>query len=248
MMELFSHICQFCCTVTNKDNLRILDPSNDQFLTTFFRDRDKNGGLVICSPCQAKLDNFKLFWLQFKTNSNLLNVFRSKQILQQQVKTEVKAEENKNKVLENFDNEIRQRLGTLTPLDFSLNGKSKRRESLDDRDVVPDTTHEAYDTHDAPHDDLDTENYPEPKSRLSLSLLLSGSEKGSGSDERRRQRNREASRRYRERARSNPELLRRMREQQNARQKKYYARLRQRKQSSTSSLADNEAEAEVYQS
>ena len=59
---------------------------------------------------------------------------------------------------------------------------------------------------------------------------------GSGSDERRRQRNREASRRYRERARSNPELLRRMREQQNARQKKYYARLRQRKQSSTSSL------------
>ena len=80
---------------------------------------------MICSPCQAKLDNFKLFWLQFKTNSNLLNVFRSKQILQQQVKTEVKAEENKNKVLDNFDNEIRQRLGTLTPLDFSLNGKSK---------------------------------------------------------------------------------------------------------------------------
>merc|ERR1719300_1321880 len=164
-MELFSHICQFCCTVTNKDNLRILDPSNDQFLTAFFRDRGKNGGLVICSPCQAKLDNFKLFWLQFKTNSNLLNVFRSKQILKQQVKTEVKAEENKNKVLDNFDNEIRQRLGTLTPLDFSLNGKSKRRKSLDDRDVVPDTTHNIHD--DAPHDDLDIENSPEPKSRLS---------------------------------------------------------------------------------
>ena len=54
---------------------------------------------------------------------------------------------------------------------------------------------------------------------------------GSRTEERRRERNREASRRYRERARTNPDLLRRMREQQNARQKKYYARLRQRKQS-----------------
>merc|ERR1719219_1064047 len=51
-------------------------------------------------------------------------------------------------------------------------------------------------------------------------------------DERRRQRNREASRRYRERARDNPELLKKMREQQNARQKKYYARLRIKKQNS----------------
>merc|ERR1711936_447059 len=54
----------------------------------------------------------------------------------------------------------------------------------------------------------------------------------SSSDERRRQRNREASRRYRERARDNPELLKKMREQQNARQKKYYARLRFKKQNS----------------
>merc|ERR1712038_486767 len=48
-------------------------------------------------------------------------------------------------------------------------------------------------------------------------------------EERRRRRNREASRRYRERARGDPELLRRMREQQNRRQKKYYARLKERK-------------------
>lgn len=47
--------------------------------------------------------------------------------------------------------------------------------------------------------------------------------------EKRKQRNREASRRYRERARGNPELLKKMREQQNARQKKYYARLRMKK-------------------
>jgi len=49
------------------------------------------------------------------------------------------------------------------------------------------------------------------------------------SDERRKHRNREASRRYRERARGNPELLKKMRDQQNARQKKYYARLRMKK-------------------
>jgi len=49
------------------------------------------------------------------------------------------------------------------------------------------------------------------------------------SSEKRKQRNREASRRYRERARGNPDLLKKMREQQNARQKKYYARLRLKK-------------------
>ena len=52
------------------------------------------------------------------------------------------------------------------------------------------------------------------------------------SEERRKHRNREASRRYRERAREDPELLKKMREQQNARQKKYYARLRMRKMNS----------------
>jgi len=58
------------------------------------------------------------------------------------------------------------------------------------------------------------------------------SNRAMNSDERRKHRNREASRRYRERAREDPELLRKMREQQNARQKKYYARLRVKKMSS----------------
>jgi len=49
-------------------------------------------------------------------------------------------------------------------------------------------------------------------------------------EERRRHRNREASRRYREKARGDPDLLRKMREQQNKRQKKYYARLKEKKQ------------------
>jgi len=48
-------------------------------------------------------------------------------------------------------------------------------------------------------------------------------------EERRKHRNREASRRYREKARGDPELLRKMREQQNKRQKKYYARLKEKK-------------------
>jgi len=49
-------------------------------------------------------------------------------------------------------------------------------------------------------------------------------------EERRRHRNREASRRYREKARGDPDLLKKMREQQNKRQKKYYARLKEKKQ------------------
>merc|ERR1712025_474882 len=54
---------------------------------------------------------------------------------------------------------------------------------------------------------------------------LSGDSQNLSQEERRRHRNREASRRYREKARGDPELLRKMREQQNKRQKKYYARL-----------------------
>jgi len=49
-------------------------------------------------------------------------------------------------------------------------------------------------------------------------------------EERRKLKNREASRRYREKARGDPELLKKMREQQNRRQKKYYARLQEKKQ------------------
>eukprot|EP00092_Neocalanus_flemingeri_P000071 GFUD01000073.1.p1 GENE.GFUD01000073.1~~GFUD01000073.1.p1 ORF type:complete len:350 (+),score=106.34 GFUD01000073.1:38-1087(+) len=67
---------------------------------------------------------------------------------------------------------------------------------------------------------------PDPESRSLLPV------RSFDSDARRKQRNREASRRYRERAREDPELLKKMREQQNARQKKYYARLRMKKQSS----------------
>merc|ERR1712098_864771 len=52
----------------------------------------------------------------------------------------------------------------------------------------------------------------------------------------------EERRRYREKARGDPALLKKMREQQNKRQKKYYARLRMRKlmeaESKTSELAD----------
>ena len=128
------------------------------------------------------------------------------------IKTE---EDNKKELGCNplLDDVIRQRLGSLQPLDFSV----PRGGSSED-DNIPDTS-----TH--PEDDPD----------LSPRRLVTPDTRG---EDRRRQRNREASRRYRERARTNPELLRRMREQQNARQKKYYARLRQRKQSSTSSLVN----------
>ena len=130
----------------------------------------------------------------------------------------IKTEEDDKKVLCSnplLDDVIRQRLGSLKPLDFSF----ARRGSCED-DTVPDTS-----TH--PEGDQDPTR-----------LVIPETELGGGTEDRRRQRNREASRRYRERARTNPELLRRMREQQNARQKKYYARLRQRKQSSTSSLVN----------
>ena len=131
----------------------------------------------------------------------------------------IKTEEDDKKALgcnPLLEDVIRQRLGSLKPLDFSV-----PRDGSSEDDNIPDTS-----TH---PDDDDPDLCPR--------RLVTPDTETRGED-RRRQRNREASRRYRERARTNPELLRRMREQQNARQKKYYARLRQRKQSSTSSLVN----------
>ena len=185
---------------------------------------------MICTACRLKLDNFKLFWLQFKTNVNLLNVLRARQQEQQQLA-------GRHNTL--LDDVIRQRLGsltplTLTPLDFSIQKREAEAEA-----ELPDTSTPALRHHEA-RDRSVSPASPRPTTGAGLDTLVfalgSAEGRGGGGDERRRQRNREASRRYRERARSNPELLRRMREQQNARQKKYYARLRQRKQSSASSM------------
>ena len=63
---------------------------------------------------------------------------------------------------------------------------------------------------------------------------------------RRKRRNFEASQRYRERARGDPELLRKMREQQNARQKKYYARLRMKKMKSGEWNEAGEDDSQTY--
>ena len=194
---------------------------------------------MICTACRLKLDNFKLFWLQFKTNVNLLNVLRARQQEQQQLA-------GRHNTL--LDDVIRQRLGsltphtitplTLTPLDFSIQKREAEAE-------LPDTSTPALRHHEA-RDRSVSPASPRPTTGAGLDTLVfalgsaEGRGGGGGGDERRRQRNREASRRYRERARSNPELLRRMREQQNARQKKYYARLRQRKQSSASSMVRTE--------
>ena len=207
-----------------------------QFVQTFFSEPggEKSSGVVICTSCRLKLDNFKLFWLQFKTNVNLLNVLRARQQEQQQLA-------GRHNTL--LDDVIRQRLGsltplTLTPLDFSIQKREAEAEA-----ELPDTSTPALRHHEARDRSVPPAS-PRPTTGAGLDTLVfalasaegRGGGGGGGGDERRRQRNREASRRYRERARSNPELLRRMREQQNARQKKYYARLRQRKQSSASSM------------
>ena len=135
---------------------------------------------MICNACRLKLDSFKLFWLQYRANGNLLRVLRQSH---PHSSGGGGIELSQDKLLNDV---IKQQLGCLKPLDFSV-----AKEEVE-----------------------------------SVEAGL-----GSRTEERRRERNREASRRYRERARTNPDLLRRMREQQNARQKKYYARLRQRKQS-----------------
>merc|ERR1719213_1305637 len=80
MAELFSHICQFCCTVNTTDTLSTIQDFSDQFLQTFFNSdsEDNKNALVVCNACRLKLDSFKLFWLQYRANGNLLRVLRQR--------------------------------------------------------------------------------------------------------------------------------------------------------------------------
>ena len=112
-----------------------------KFLATFFTPdslslvgSDKDRELIICNACHIKLDNFKLFWLQYKTNVNLLNVFRHRS-QQQQQRQVIKKEEDTSGSHPLLDDVIRQRLGSLKPLDFSV----QRRGSSED-DHTPDTS------------------------------------------------------------------------------------------------------------
>jgi len=114
---------------------------------------------------------------------------------------------------------------------ISLKDEFNSEISGDDIEVVTDTSNifEGSLTHDLKEDNVsvkDNLRVPTPISSQSANLQ---NLKAFITQERRKQRNREASRRYREKARKNPELLRKLRDQSNARQKKYYARLRMKK-------------------
>ena len=142
---------------------------------------------MICNACRLKLDSFKLFWLQYRANGNLLRVLKQRHPQSNGGGDRGDSGSGGDNINDKLlDDVIKQQLGSLKPLDFSV-------------------------------------------AKEEVETVEAGL--GWRTEDRRRERNREASRRYRERARTNPDLLRRMREQQNARQKKYYARLRQRKQS-----------------
>ena len=88
---------------------------------------------------------------------------------------------------------------TITMEEEEEDGEEEEEEDEEDRPVSPPACHLAP--------------ILVPNGSFPSSLMAAGNQLDP--EERRRRRNREASRRYRERARGDPELLRRMREQQN---------------------------------
>ena len=75
----------------------------------------KRNTLVICNACRLKLDSFKLFWLQFRANGNLLRVLRQRPPHSSGAGGGGGGGEDKL-----LNDVIKQQLGCLKPLDFSL--------------------------------------------------------------------------------------------------------------------------------
>ena len=71
--------------------------------------------MVICNACRLKLDSFKLFWLQFRANGNLLRVLRQRPPHSSGAGGGGGGGEDKL-----LNDVIKQQLGCLKPLDFSL--------------------------------------------------------------------------------------------------------------------------------
>ena len=239
-MDLTANICIACCMIHSKTSLtQLVMTSNDSLSKILLQDCPRN--LAICTNCNLKLEGFKEFIEKLKNNITLLKMIKSERENDREITGKTNSEDcptidvikdaNIVNVCDSSTNNINIAMKKCNTFE------NERMEELVD-------TSSTNSEKDSVENELNDEPVSPPPSSESctffnnfgLPILVPSSSQESSlakyirtSDERRKQRNREASRRYRERARGDPALLQKMREQQNVRQKKYYERCRMKK-------------------
>merc|ERR1719419_177965 len=255
-MDLTPNICIACCTIHTKTNLTHVATARDNILSKILT-QDCPESLVICLSCNLKLEGFTEFMQKLKNNITLLKLIKSERKREEEKSVSENedqantAERSENFVKEN-PTKIKEVINsplTLPNVDTVVCDSStineelviKQCNTIDQDPLTQNTERESIeleidDTPDAPVSPPPSSESCTFFNNFGLPILVPSSSQESSlakcirtSDERRKQRNREASRRYRERAREDPALLQKMREQQNVRQKKYYERCRMKK-------------------
>merc|ERR1719419_1410786 len=254
-MDLTPNICIACCTIHTKTNLTHVATARDNILSKILT-QDCPESLVICLSCNLKLEGFTEFMQKLKNNITLLKLIKSerkreeeKSVSENEDQTNTGRPESIAKEIPIKTKEVINPPLNLPNVDTVVCDSSTINEELaikhcDTMDQDPLTQNTEGESIELEIDNTpDAPVSPPPSSEsctffnnFGLPILVPSSSQESSlakyirtSDERRKQRNREASRRYRERAREDPALLQKMREQQNVRQKKYYERCRMKK-------------------
>merc|ERR1719419_2075483 len=254
-MDLTPNICIACCTIHTKTNLTHVATARDNILSKILT-QDCPESLVICLSCNLKLEGFTEFMQKLKNNITLLKLIKSERKREEEKSVSENEDQANTGSLESFAKENPTKIKEVInpPLNLpnvdtvvcdssTINEELtiKQCDTMDQDPLTQNTEEESIeleidDTPDAPVSPPPSSESCTFFNNFGLPILVPSSSQESSlakyirtSDERRKQRNREASRRYRERARGDPALLQKMREQQNVRQKKYYERCRMKK-------------------
>jgi len=253
-MASFSYVCSFCSQTFFNYQLRKLDKDIVNFINSFIHNSDSIflPFLMICKTCSDKVRDFKQFIEKSKNSlSNLALTCYELDVWEPQPKQEKRNKENFIEIVlhesENTNEQINlpQKVeNTFTITEVKIDPAQKRiikhckDEENSSNKTIPSISIETNREYDILHRKLYDQVAPLDLRKYQVSRETSPrsvaakhqgcAEEGKilHTQERKKIKNREASRRYRERARRDPELLLRIREQQKKRQKKYYDKIR----------------------
>ena len=231
-MAFYSQICALCSQAFLNYELRKVDKDFTNFINSFIHDGDATLFLMICNICSNNLKQFKLFIEKSKRSLKRFELLRQWQENKEyqvchENSIEIVLHESKNTMEQICSPEKIENTITITKLTMDeAQNKSSFEAEKDFGNICGNSTRHQV----APLDlTINTASKDSELNNNDLPVPTQDRKQQHGSplfNEKKKMRNREASRRYRERARKDPKLLLRMREQQKKRQKKYYDKMR----------------------
>ena len=250
-MELFSHVCAFCSQAFVNTQLRKLDKDVVNFINSFIDNSDAIflSFLMICKNCSDKVREFRRFIEQSQNSLNNLVLTRYEyDVWDPQLRQEKQNKKNCIEIVLHDSENTKEQTNhpqkvenTVTITEVKMDDAQKRmikhcnnEENTQCKTVLSNFV-QAKREYDILHCKLYDQVAPLDLRKYKVINRETSPTKHQGTteerekihpQERKKMRNREASRRYRERARSDPQLLLKIREQQKKRQKKYYDKIR----------------------